>query len=861
MSAILRRSSIEKGTFYVPTNLRNIPLERLEVPASLLGLLKNRGFSEVGDFDSLSHFEFRRYFRTLESPTSILLIIEHAIQRLRTSGEQKEAQPIRSALAEAEHRTDKHASITLDEKRAPPTESCDTIYIPDDQRGHSLTAFKLSVRLQHVLENAQIRLLGQLHGRTFGEVSKIRNCGNKTIRELRQLVRAVQDKTYTPQLRELDEVRSDILNVSEGVKGIRLHELPMSVRLANALQSRGCKTLGDVHGTNVTELLEVENCGRKTIAELRQVLSRAETGEFTADPSLTYSKALGTIIHTIDRGIARLSPRDREIVNERLFGNEGMPRMLEDVGSEFGMTRERVRQIVRGAFRNIMRSGGPVLACAIEVVADDCNSHLTPLTVSLLNERLKESNTSGERDELFYVVVLDHMAQSIPAWPPGPTREGAGNPRAEPVQLAMEKWLGATGNRPTAKEAWDYLYAQPSFGDLSSGEFLTILRQARNIIVEFARPDEPRLRLRRLRLFDVVLPILNDSSEPLRPKEIMERASARFGADGVMLSARTAENALAAHPDLFRLGPLSFGLRKHFASSQSEWPPIRDHFAALLKKENRPISTIEVYDKRTMGLPAGVNSYELAEILREDRRFIDLGRRLFALAKWGIEEREHIKDLLPKILSQANRPLTTSEIYDRLTKFRSATQTGLTNILRHHPHIVRLEFEHYGLRAWGDSRDLFFIGKRALVERAIRRVDPPISFTALCELFRIPAEGSAADTLWKNCAGSEKLRRAPDRRSPDTLLMHKAVSLEQAIASIARVLGRPAPAYELEWELRTKFGGLFDRSQSMTRVHRSASPPIPPRTRSRFLWFLSSSRACAASRTAPKAVQAPVSGS
>ena len=40
--------------------------------------------------------------------------------------------------------------------------------------------------------------------------------------------------------------------------------------------------------------------------------------------------------------------------------------------------------------------------------------------------------------------------------------------------------------------------------------------------------------------------------------------------------------------------------------------------------------------------------------------------------------------------------------------------------------------------------------------------------------------------------------------------MHKAVSLEQALASIARTFARPARAYELEWELRAKFGELFE---------------------------------------------------
>jgi hypothetical protein len=122
---------------------------------------------------------------------------------------------------------------------------------------------------------------------------------------------------------------------------------------------------------------------------------------------------------------------------------------------------------------------------------------------------------------------------------------------------------------------------------------------------------------------------------------------------------------------------------------------------------------------------------------------------------------------------------------------------------------MRLEFEHYGLRSWGDSRKEFFVAKRSIVERVVRHADPPITFAELCKLFRIPTEGFAADLLWKSCAGSEKLRRAPDRRGEDTLLMHKAVSLEQALASIARTLARPARAYELEWELRAKFGELF----------------------------------------------------
>src|SRR5262249_3238779 len=158
----------------------------------------------------------------------------------------------------------------------------------------------------------------------------------------------------------------------------------------------------------------------------------------------------------------------------------------------------------------------------------------------------------------------------------------------------LEKWLPTKGQHPTANEAFEHLRSDCKLGELSVAAFFSVLQRARRIIVDFPRTDEPRLRLRRLRLFDVALPVLADSDQPLTPETIMERARARFGTEAVMLSGRTAENALAAHPDVFRLGPRSFGLRQHFISSKADSPGLRERFIHLLRKENRPISTIEV---------------------------------------------------------------------------------------------------------------------------------------------------------------------------------------------------------------------------------------------------------------------------
>ena len=670
----------------------------------------------------------------------------------------------------------------------------------------SVNEIGLSVRAANCFNNANITTVGQLAQKTEAEMLKYRNFGKKSLNE-------IKDKLAQLGL-SLGIQEPNILSVSPTARSLLLKELPMSARLENVLRARGYVTVGDLDGCDLRDLWKVKNWGQKAIFELKQLLRRAEAGEFTTVSSTSSSDPLTSVIRLIGAGMSNVNERDREILRQRLFGSNGEFKTLEEVGERFGMTRERVRQIVKGAFEKIRRLGGPILARALEALANEHNASVVPITAPLVARRLSTANGSNEWPEPFYVHVIDRIAPFIAVWGPNIGRESLDELESSEINSALEEWLRATGEHPTAKEAFEHLRTKPKFDDLSVAMFFSALRRTRSIIVDFPCPDEPRLRLRRLRLFDVALPLLLDSTEPLTPEEIIEKARGRFGADAVMLSERTAENALAAHPEVFRLGPRSFGLRRHFVSSEADWPQLRDQFIQLLQKENRPISTIEVCDKRSIAVPHGINSYKLAEILREDARLIDLGRRLFGLAKWGVEEREHIKDLLPKILAQAGRPLTASEMYERLTKFRSAAPTALSTIyaiVRDHPKIARLEFEHYGLRSWGDSRNDFFVAKRSLVERVVRRRDPPITFAELCKIFRIPVEGPAADVLWKSCAGSKRLRRAPDRRGEDTLLMHNAVSLEQALASIARTMARPALAYELEWELRARFGELFEK--------------------------------------------------
>jgi hypothetical protein len=66
--------------------------------------------------------------------------------------------------------------------------SPDGIHIPLPARERELSLLPMSARLRHMLECCGCRVLGDLHGLRFPELSERRGCGQRTIQELKTLV-------------------------------------------------------------------------------------------------------------------------------------------------------------------------------------------------------------------------------------------------------------------------------------------------------------------------------------------------------------------------------------------------------------------------------------------------------------------------------------------------------------------------------------------------------------------------------------------------------------------------------------------------------------------------------------------------
>ena len=709
----------------------------------------------------------------------------------------------------------------------------DLIFIPQEARGQLITQFPISVRLANVLRSKGIRLFGDLHGLTFSGFSKSRNCGSKTLEEIIKLVHAVQlgDRSaehsqvhptlvktpYTlPSIFRFStaRVKPKSFLVSADAQELNPFELPMSVRLENTLRTKRIKRLGELNGLPYSELLKIDGCGFKVLDELGRLLNRAATGEFRPGGPFCPGET-GELLRSLDIIIAAVPPRNRDILLLRFGATDNKALTLEEIGSKFDLTRERVRQIVDKVVPALLKQGGPRLAARLRGIATMCSEMVVPLTPQLISKWVGQNSSQLRYSTGFYVRLMSELNPELPGWPKGQERFTA-VPDYPGIRIvkALATVLRRCEARLPLREAFERTRATAKLSGIAAGDFLATVKGARSIVVEFPEDDEPQVRLRYLRINDVARIVLEDSRNPLTPEEIILAAKHKFGSELVDWNPRTVGNSLLPENGFYLLGPRAYGLRQHLSIPSNVRRDAKADFKGMLAKENRPISTTEIINRKQFPWTAHLNAYALAQILREDSEFIDLGRFLFALSTWGIEEREYIKDLIPKVLAKVGRPMTTAQIFGQLRRLRSTSPSSIPITLRKHPLLHNLGFGRYGLRSWGDSVKATLVSDAALIDRIIRRSEPPLTFQALCEILDVACESESEDKLWATCTSLGSVIASPGKLTPNTLMLHKSCSLERALVATARAVNRPMPVYEFQWELNTRFFPLFGQTSN-----------------------------------------------
>ncbi len=511
------------------------------------------------------------------------------------------------------------------------------LHIPEDLRGQAIECTAMSARLAGVLRRANIRVLGDLHGCKLDDFASERNCGYKTLCELDALVRQARSSVeQTPPCPEAGSLGGNGVSfvVPESISQLQFAELPISSRLTNLVRSIGLRTLEDLNGRSAFELLRCKNCGWRTVMEIGQLIERAISGEFD-EAQIEESARPTELLRLLEKGMAKLSPRDKHLLLARIRGEAVPPPTLEELGKQYALTHARVQQILEKSLNTLKKTWGPRVPRLLEAVKRRCFSNVCPLTPALLGQWIGESQSTFQLSPKAQVRLIGALDEDVPCWPNQHDGVGGIDSSIRRLDLDLAKLACNANGCIAVADAYRKLTSQQRYKRLKVGKFLGMLRRVRRTLVEFDDPQSPVIRLSRLSATEVATHILDQSDEPLTAEEIRSRAIQTFGTKIIRCEARAIGNALSSNKSVFLVGPGLYGMRKHFKLLVSEWDRVRTEFAQLLAKDSRPISCYEVLKDRLIAGLTNVRPDELAYILRKDSQFVDLGFLIFARATWA----------------------------------------------------------------------------------------------------------------------------------------------------------------------------------------------------------------------------------
>lgn len=193
-------------TFFIPEGIRRLRLSETQPSGELARVLLKLRISTFGDLAGTSLRDFQR---VSDISTALFLEIGRLIQRarqgdfagppaqhvrLKQDSSDSRVEGTLERAANADRRTENRRINAAAVSESQPDE---TIFIPLEARGKLLAAFPSSVRLKHILGSKNFRLVGDPHGLTFSEFLSYRNCGKKTVVELRESVRSIQHGHHT----------------------------------------------------------------------------------------------------------------------------------------------------------------------------------------------------------------------------------------------------------------------------------------------------------------------------------------------------------------------------------------------------------------------------------------------------------------------------------------------------------------------------------------------------------------------------------------------------------------------------------------------------------------------------------------
>lgn len=452
--------------------------------------------------------------------------------------------------------------------------------------------------------------------------------------------------------------------------GQPLETLDLTVRIGNVFRDRNLVAVADLQGLTTSELRRFSNFGRTSTHHLAGILHRA----ILAGPGNIQSELeeplTGTLLDSVRESLAKCTDRERDILARRM-GLDCEPQTLQEIGESYGITRERVRQLEDKLVTRLIRQEvwDDVLALKLRKILADREFPL-PLIGA---EALEPWFTGlGQQPELAHYLIANMCATgasiveiagmeylgflSQEAWEAALTsarRLLAGGVKERWPRADCEYYVRCLlpdGCSEFAGLLWETASAWCHFADDGAGEILTSYGRGADQLVEA---------------------ILQESDRPLHYSEITPIASKRGGRE---IDERRVHNAAAEVGYLF--GPGTYGLLKHLSVTRAEREALADEAADIVSEGSaeRQWHTSELLEhlrERGIDLPGGFSKYELDIALKQQGELTSFGRMVWGNSNaTGETARVEIRQAVIALLSHAGRPLTSSELRQRLIAVR-----------------------------------------------------------------------------------------------------------------------------------------------------------------------------------------------
>ncbi len=244
-----------------------------------------------------------------------------------------------------------------------------------------LSTLELSVRTANVLKSENIVYLGDLVTWTEAGLMSIKNCGRKSVAELREVLAIHGLRFGSPQVwtrpplgeRTAPKKLRDYNEQTRAKFFLRVSDLRLSVRADNVLSAAHISYVGELVRKTPGQVAKLQGCGKNTITEIASRLktlglslgaeiadwdrkvAQAAYDESSVALEAAQVEAQRTIVPEFQASVLEeelcgvvssvIDGRNAEMVVKLLGWSGAGRRTLDSVGQEYGITRERVRQI------------------------------------------------------------------------------------------------------------------------------------------------------------------------------------------------------------------------------------------------------------------------------------------------------------------------------------------------------------------------------------------------------------------------------------------------------------------------------------------------------------------------------------